>query len=219
MRAMILAAGRGARMGELTQELPKPLLAVGGKPLITHHLQALAAVGITDVVINLHYLGQHLKDVLGDGADYGVNITYSIETVLLNTGGAIYQALPLLGETTFAVLNADVWTDYPFERFLSVKTRGAHIVLVDNPAHHLVGDFSFDSGKFQVDHAQRYTYSGLGVYHPAFFSGYSGGIFPLGSCLRQGIDDATVTGEHYAGCWVDVGTPERLAHVNACIKG
>lgn len=216
MRAMILAAGRGERMRPLTDHTPKPLLAVGGRPLIEHHLRRFAAAGFTDVVINLAHLGDKIRQVLGDGARFGVSIHYSQEPEgALETGGGIFNALPLLDGQAFLVVNGDVWTDYPLQRLPEQPEGLAHLVLVDNPLHHPKGDFSLVDGRVSQQGEHLLTFSGIGVYRPELFADCVPGAFPLGPLLRRAIDAGRVTGEHYRGRWIDVGTPERLAQLDA----
>lgn len=217
---MILAAGRGERMRPLTDHTPKPLLAVGGRPLIVHHLEALTAAGFRDVVINLGHLGDQIPEALGDGSDRGLSIRYSMEPPgALETGGGILRALPLLGAAPFAVINGDVWTDYPLQRLRRALDGLAHLVLVDNPDHNPVGDFALVAGRVCADGAHRLTYSGLAVLDPALFDGSHPPRFPLAPLLGTAMDHGRVTGEHYRGCWLDVGTPDRLARLDALLAG
>jgi len=217
VRAMILAAGRGERLRPLTDRLPKPLVAVGGRPLIEHHLHALARAGITEVVVNLAHLGAQIRARLGDGARFGLAIRYSDEGGRgLETGGGIHRALPLLGTEPFLVVNADVYTDYPFGA-LPLLAPGdlAHLVLVDNPPHHPQGDFHLDgAGRVHAEGAPRLTFAGIGVYRPELFRDCAPGAFPLAPLLRAAMAAGRVSGEHYRGRWVDVGTRERLEEAN-----
>jgi MurNAc alpha-1-phosphate uridylyltransferase len=220
MKAMILAAGKGERMRPLTLSTPKPLVRAGGVPLIEYHLKALAIAGFTEVVINHAWLGQQLESYLGDGSQYGMRIQYSREGEPLETGGGIFRALPLLGDEAFVVVNGDIWTDYDFS-VLHQRIAGlAHLVLADNPPHHPAGDFTLVDG--QVRDAQpgaaTLTYSGIAVLHPQLFDGCSDGAFKLAPLLRKAMADGQVTGEHLRGHWVDVGTHERLAEVEALIE-
>lgn len=214
MKAMILAAGKGERMRPLTLHTPKPLVRAAGVPLIEYHLRALQTAGITDLVINHAWLGQQIEDHLGDGKALGLNIQYSPEGEPLETGGGIFRALPLLGDQPFLVVNGDIWTDCDFA-FLKRPIGGlAHLVLVDNPEHHPDGDFALVNGQVCDDASlTRLTYSGIAVLHPDLFSGCSDGPFKLAPLLRAAIADGQVTGEHFTGRWVDVGTLERLAEV------
>lgn len=225
MKAMILAAGKGERMRPLTLHTPKPLLPVGGMPLIEHHVRALAAAGFTELVINHAWLGQQIEDYLGDGARFGVSIAFSAEGEPLETGGGIHRALPLLGAAPFLLVNGDVWTDYPFadlRRPLDGLAHGglAHLVLVDNPAHHPEGDFRLVDGRVGVrDDQPGLTYSGIAVLDPALFAGCRPGAFKLAPLLRDAMALGQVGGEHYRGRWVDVGTRERLAEAERLLTG
>ena len=214
MKAMILAAGRGERMRPLTDTVPKPLLMAGTRCLIEHHLIALARSGITDIVINHAHLGAMIQSRLGDGARYGTNIRYSPEgDQRLETGGGIKKALPLLGEGPFIVINADIWTDFPFDSLLNEFSELAHIVLVPNPAHHPDGDFGL-LGRRVVNQADMsFTYSGIGVYRPELFADCPGGAFPLAPLLRSAADQGRVSGTLYQGAWKDIGTPRSLAEL------
>ncbi|MFZ9037775.1 MAG: N-acetylmuramate alpha-1-phosphate uridylyltransferase MurU [Gammaproteobacteria bacterium] len=213
MKAMILAAGRGERLRPLTDRLPKPLLEVRGKPLIVHHLEALAAGGFTDVVINLSWLGDLIRDRLGNGGEFGLTIEYSEEPQALETAGGILQALPLLGER-FIVLNADIFTDYDFSRLRRCDSP-AHLVLVDNPPHHPQGDFVLDGALIGAEGSTRYTFSGISAYHRGFFDGLSPGKQALAPLLYAAAARQQVTGELLQGEWIDIGTLERLEPLNA----
>jgi MurNAc alpha-1-phosphate uridylyltransferase len=214
MKAMILAAGKGERLRPLTLHTPKPLVRVGGVPLIEYHLRALHAAGFTEVVINHAWLGQQIEDYLGDGGQLGLSIRYSAEGEPLETGGGIFRALPLLGDKPFLVVNGDIWTDYDFANLHRPIAGLAHLVLVDNPVHHLAGDFALVDG--HVEHSQnapRLTYSGMAILHPQLFDGSEAGAFKLAPLLRKAMAHDLVSGEHFSGQWVDVGTHERLAEV------
>ena len=221
MKAMILAAGKGERLRPLTLHTPKPLVRVGGVPLIEYHLRALAAAGFTEIVINHAWLGQQIEDYLGDGSRFGVSISYSPEGEPLETGGGIFKALALLGDGPFAVVNGDIWTDYDFAALRQPLSGLAHLVLVGNPAHHTSGDFSLDAGRVQdgVPGADTLTYSGIAVLDPGLFQGCTAGAFKLAPLLRKAMAAGQVTGEQLQGHWVDVGTHERLAEVESLIKG
>jgi MurNAc alpha-1-phosphate uridylyltransferase len=215
MKAMLLAAGRGERMRPLTDHTPKPLLRVAGVTLIEHHIEALARAGFHELVINHAHLGAQLMATLGDGTAYGVHIDYSAEPPgALETGGGIFNALPLLGEAPFLVVNADIWTEFDFAALPRSSVDLAHLVLVDNPAHHPEGDFALEDGRVRADGPARLTFSGIGVYRPALFAGSPGGSFPLAPLLRRAMAAGQVSGERFAGAWFDIGTPERLAAVN-----
>ncbi len=216
---MILAAGFGQRMRPLTDACPKPLLPVAGKPLIEYHLERLAAAGIRELVINHAWLGEQIEAALGDGHRWGLVVEWSREGEPLNTGGGICRALPLLGDGPFIVCNGDVWTDYPFAS-LAERDLGndlAHLVLVPNPPQHPEGDFLLERGRVlpRPVGTTGLTYSGMAVLSPALFAGEAPGNFPLAPLLRQAMADGKVSGECYQGDWEDVGTPERLARLNA----
>lgn len=214
--AMILAAGRGERMRPLTDRTPKPLLEVRGKALIEYHLERLAQAGITNVVINLAWLGALIRDRLGDGRRYRVRIAYSEETPsALETAGGIFRALPLLGAGAFLVVNGDVFTDYPVSRATLAAQRDAHLVLVPNPPQHPRGDFGLEGGLAVPSAPVQYTFSGIAVYRPQFFANCVDGAFPLKPLLLRSMAARRCSGELYQGLWEDVGTPERLAALNA----
>jgi MurNAc alpha-1-phosphate uridylyltransferase len=216
---MILAAGRGERMRPLTDHTPKPLLPVGERSLIEHLIAALADAGLRDLVINHAHLGEQIVAALGDGDRHGVRITYSAEPEgALETGGGIFRALPLLGDGPFLVVNGDIWTDYPFARLPRQLTALAHLVLVDNPAHHPSGDFGLHGTTVVADSARKFTFSGIGVYSPALFAGCEPGRFPLAPLLRAAMARGAVTGEHHHGVWNDVGTPARLHAIDAAAR-
>lgn len=218
---MILAAGRGERMRPLTDHTPKPLLPVAGQPLIIHHLRALRAAGITELVINTGHLGERLPAALGDGRDWDVRITWSPEPPeALETGGGIFQALPLLGAEPFLVVNGDIWTDYPFACLPAAIPDLAHLVLVDNPPHHPTGDFALAAdGRVMETDTARLTYSGISVLRPELFAGCAPGRFPLGPLLRRAMGRNQVSGEHYPGDWRDIGTPQRLGKLDRELRG
>ncbi len=214
MYAMILAAGRGERMRPLTDHTPKPLLMAGGKPLIVHHIERLAAAGLRDIVINHAHLGEQIEVALGDGSAFGVTIRYSPEGKALETGGGIFRALPLLGPGPFLVVNGDVWTDIDFSALSIAPGDLAHLVLVDNPSHHLKGDFALRDGRVLaegLDDTPPLTFTGIGVYHPDLFAGCTPGAFPLAPLLRSAIARGLASGNHHLGIWIDIGTPTRLA--------
>jgi N-acetyl-alpha-D-muramate 1-phosphate uridylyltransferase len=216
MKAMLLAAGRGERLRPITDSVPKPLVRVGGRPLIAWHLAALARAGIREVVINLSWLADQLRAALGDGSAYGVSITWSDEgPVPLETGGGIFRAVPLLGPGPFLVVNADIWTDIDFATLSLEDTSLAHLVLVPNPPHNARGDFGLDGDRVVSRDADRSTYSGVGLYRPEFFAGCTAERFPLLPLLNRAIAARRVTGELHRGAWSDVGTAERLAHLEA----
>jgi len=214
MYAMILAAGRGERMRPLTDTLPKPLLCVNGKPLIVYHIEKLAALGITNIVINQAWLGHKLPAQLGDGQRWGVNIHYVDEgNRALETAGGIKNALTLIKSDCFIVVNGDVWSDFNFSLLpltLPKKTL-AHLIMVNNPTHNPEGDFALDGMALRSDGANKYTFSGIGLYHRDLFELVTEEVAPLGPLLRLAMSKNTVEGQHHGGLWTDVGTPERLA--------
>lgn len=220
MKAMILAAGRGERMRPLTDATPKPLLRVGEHCLIEYHLRALGRVGIQEVVVNLGHLGEKIEALLEDGRRYGLSIRYSHEGEhVLDSGGGIHHALPLLGSEPFLVVNGDVFTDYPFERLPSQPAGLAHVVLVTNPFHHPQGDFALEGGLVHAEGVSRFTFSGIGVYRPELFSNCAAGAFPLAPLLRRAMAAGQVSGERYEGIWCDVGTPQRLIDLTSWLEG
>ncbi|WP_407294828.1 N-acetylmuramate alpha-1-phosphate uridylyltransferase MurU [Stutzerimonas zhaodongensis] len=218
MKAMILAAGKGERLRPLTLHTPKPLVRAGGVPLIEYHIRALAEAGFDELVINHAWLGEQIEAHLGDGARLGVHINYSPEGEPLETGGGIHRALPLLGDSPFLVVNGDIWTDYDFRRLNRPLEGLAHLVLVNNPAHHLQGDFTLIDGRVRDELSAALTYSGIAVLSPELFQSCAAGAFKLAPLLRQAMLDGRVTGEHHSGHWIDVGTLERLAEVERVLE-
>ena len=216
---MILAAGRGERMRPLTDVKPKPLLPVNGIPLIDYHLAALVRGGIRDIVINLAWRGSQIRDWVGDGSKYGINITYSDEgSDALETGGGIFKALPLLGEAPFWLVNGDIFCSYDYAvRGLADGLLG-HLVMVPNPGHNANGDFSLSAGQVTRCAEQTLTYSGIAILHPGLFSGAVGGKFPLAPLFNQAIEQDVLSGELFTGRWIDVGTPERLAELDRLLS-
>jgi MurNAc alpha-1-phosphate uridylyltransferase len=216
MKAMVLAAGRGERMRPITDTVPKPLVRVGGRPLIAWHLAALARAGVREVVINLSWLGEQLRAALGAGADFGLRITYSEEgPVPLETGGGIFRALPLLGPEPFLVLSGDIWTDIDLGGVQLEPEAHAHLVLIPNPPHHPRGDFGLEGNVVVQRDSERLTYANVGIYRPEFFAACAAGRFPLLEPLNRAIAARLVRGEVHRGAWSDVGTPERLAQLEA----
>jgi MurNAc alpha-1-phosphate uridylyltransferase len=210
---MILAAGLGTRMGALTRDVPKPLLAVDGEPLIAHRVRALVAAGFTDLVVNVAYLGEQIEAALGDGSRFGARIDYSREPDgPLGTGGGIKRALPRLGSQPFVLVNADVRCDYPVGALRRPLAGLAHLVLVDNPDHNAAGDFALLPGGRVANQGQpMLTFSGVSVIDPRLLGGVTDDNFSLTPLLRRAADAGQVSGERYAGAWLDVGTPQRLA--------
>jgi MurNAc alpha-1-phosphate uridylyltransferase len=214
--AMILAAGRGERMRPLTDTVPKPLLRIRGKPLIERHVERLAQAGIERIVVNLAWLGSMIRDCLGDGSRHGVSIRYSEESPqALETAGGIFRALPLLGPDPFLVVNGDIFTDYGFEPAALDDERDAHLVLVPNPPQHPRGDFGLQGGVAVAAAERQYTFAGIAVYRHEFFAGCEDGVFPLKPLLLRAMAAKRCGAELYTGVWEDVGTPERLAALNA----
>jgi MurNAc alpha-1-phosphate uridylyltransferase len=228
---MILAAGRGERMRPLTDHTPKPLLQVGGKPLIVWHIERLVRAGITDLVINHAHLGVQIEYALGDGSQHGATITYSDEGMALETAGGIAFASHLLGDEIFAVVNGDVYCDYDFSGLaswaaaLANSQDVAHLVLVDNPEHNLKGDFVLQKDRIVPTasslnpQSSILTFSGIGLYRPDLFSHIPrGSKAPLAPLLREQIAAGKVSGEHHRGVWVDVGTPQRLDELDKQLR-
>ena len=217
VKAMILAAGRGNRFRPLTDTVPKPLIEVCGKPLIEYHIEKLAQLGISEVVINHAWLGDKIESALGDGRRWGIHIHYSAEPEGgLETAGGIIQALPLLGEAPFLVINGDVYSDLPFDRLIKQAQRmqessdiSAFLMLVPSPNHNTQGDFGLLEGN-QVSESGRYTFSGMSVLHPKLFEGFEVGFIKLAPILRRAMQKQQVVGDVFDGYWSDVGTLERL---------
>ena len=228
MKAMILAAGLGKRMMPLTANIPKPLLKVGDKSLIEHHILNLVNSGITEIVINHCVLGERIEQALGDGSCYGATIVYSPEPTRMETAGGIIKALPLLGDSPFLVVNADIWTDYPFEKLVKLEIRPchAHLVLVKNVEHNPGGDFYLDDSArvhpdphtYASEDAQSDTFSGISVLHKDLFENCSIEPQPLLPLLIKAMESSQVSGEIYNGLWMDIGTPERLQELRATLE-
>lgn len=218
MKAMVLAAGRGERMRPLTDTVAKPLLEAGGRSLVDYQLEKLAMAGVNEVVINLSWMGASIRNMLGP-ASHGMSLRYIDEgDVALDTGGGIHNALPMLGDEPFVVVNSDVFCDYDYSLLGIDADDIAHLVFVQNPPHHPDGDFGLENGRACDASASRYTFSGIGVYRPALFANCEPGCYPLAPLLRAAMGDNLVSGELYAGFWSDVGTPERLAALDARIR-
>jgi MurNAc alpha-1-phosphate uridylyltransferase len=216
---MILAAGRGERMRPLTEKLPKPMLEAGGHRLIEYHLASLARFGVREVVINLSWHGARIREALGDGAACGVSIRYSEEgPEPLGTAGGIVAALPLLGAAPFLLLNGDVWTDFELGLMRAPAGSLAHLVLVDNPEHHPGGDYGLAPGGRAHAGEARFTYSGIAVLDPALFRGQEPGFRPLKPLLDAALEAGRLTGQRHGGAWRDVGTPARLAALDADLR-
>ncbi len=214
---MILAAGRGARLAPLTDTKPKPLVEVNGKPLIVYHIERLASAGFKQIVINTAWLGEMLPKALGDGRQWNIELIYSNEIEALETGGGIKNALPLLGHAPFFVINGDVYIDALPTSLQDIKlnkNRLAHLWLVKNPNHNLNGDFSLIDNKISNIGENKYTFAGIGLYHPDLFTNAPDGAFPLPQILRPAIDNNKINGELLSGNWCDVGTLQRLNELN-----
>jgi N-acetyl-alpha-D-muramate 1-phosphate uridylyltransferase len=221
MKAIVLAAGRGERLRPITDTLPKPLVTVAGKPLIVYHLEALERAGVRRIVVNLSWLADKIREALGDGSRYGVSITYTDEgPVALETGGGIFNAIQHLGPGPFLVVNGDTFTDIDFgalQAKAEADTRAgalARLVMVPNPTQHPHGDFGLEGDHVVERESERFTYSGIGVYHPELFEGCSPGRFPLAPLLKRAIAARRLRGELHAGEWCDVGTAQRLSELN-----
>lgn len=223
MKAMILAAGMGNRMRPLTLTTPKPLLKVADKPLIMWHIEKLAAVGVRDIVINAAYLKEILVRELGDGAAFGVKIHWSLEDDCLETAGGIIQALPLLGDQPFIVVNGDVWSRVDFTQLTEHNLNDdlAHLLLVNNPEHHPEGDFFLHEDRVYDEagaHRRGLTFAGISLLSPQLFIGLEAGRRPLAPLLRQAMQQKRVSGHHLKADWVDVGTPQRLEQLDHGVR-
>lgn len=221
MRAMVLAAGRGERMRPLSDRVPKPLLRAGGKPLIGHMLEGLARAGVREVIVNLSWLGAQIREALADGAAHGVRILYSEEgPVPLETGGGVLHAFPLLGPDPFLVVSGDIWTDFDFGRLTAGAEpldagADARIVLVRNPPYHPRGDFGLSGDRVTEGGPETLTYANIGLYRRELFNDCTPGRFPLVMPLRRAIAAGRLRGEFYGGGWMNVGTPDQLAMLDA----
>lgn len=220
MRAMILAAGRGERLRPHTDITPKPLIQVGKHRLIEYHLLNLAKAGIKDVVINISWLADQIRETLGDGSNYSLDIIYSDEgEEALETAGGIINAMPHLGDKPFIVINGDIWCDYDLSTLTTrIPEHEAHLVLVKNPEHNTAGDFALENGLIKNSGENKLTYSGIGLYTPAFFAGIQPGKKALAPILRKKSEDSKISGEIYNGEWVDIGTIERLAQLRSYLS-
>lgn len=219
MKAMLLAAGRGVRMRPLTDDVPKPLLVAGGKPLIVHLVESLVCAGFRELVVNHAWHGAQIEQCLGTGRSFGASIAYSPEPEgALETGGGIRRALALLGSAPFLCVNADIWTDFAFADLPERIEDLAHLVLVDNPEHHPEGDFALSGSRVHADGERRLTFSGIGVYRPELFAAKPDGRFPLAPLLYDACRAGRVSGMHFTGEWWDVGTRERLEMLDRRLK-
>lgn len=217
MKAIILAAGLGERMKPLTNTLPKPLLPIQGKALIEYHIEALAKAGVKDIVINVSHLANLIIEKIGNGRHYGVNLHYSFEDKPLETGGGIYQALPLLGDEPFIVVSADIFTNYDFARLLSCSVDMAHLVLTDNPPFNPTGDFALIDHMVLNNGNPMLNFAGISILSPALFSHCNAGKFSLAPLLRNAIDNRQVTGEYFDGMWYNIGTEQIYREVEALL--
>lgn len=213
MRAMILAAGRGERMGKLTDNTPKALLRVGDHYLIEYAINHLVGAGFTEIIINVSYQAEQIKSALGDGKRYGASIHYSEEKERLETGGGIFQALPLLGHEPFLVIGGDIITDFPLASVPREPKGLTHLIMVNNPSYHPQGDFGLRDGKLEMN-APALTFASIGVYRPELFTDCEPGHFRLTKLLVPAILKGQVTGEHYQGSWYNIGTPEDLEDIS-----
>jgi|TARA_B110000977_G_scaffold16205_1_gene19895 MurNAc alpha-1-phosphate uridylyltransferase len=215
MKAMILAAGRGSRLRPLTDRIAKPLVRLGGKRLIEYHLERLAKSGFKTVIINIAYKGEQLREQLGNGSRYGLHIQYSDEgNEVLETGGGIANALPLLGEDTILVISADVFSDIPFDPNFNLGKKDAHFFVVENPAHHLDGDFT--AAELALSGDQRYTYAGIGYYRPEIFK-QRARVFAMSLCMHEAIARQGISSTLHSGIWFDIGTATRLHEAHHAI--
>lgn len=221
MKAMILAAGKGERMRPLTDEIPKPLLEVGGRPLIAWHLEKLAKAKFDEVVINHAYLGEMVEAYVGDGSRWNLKITYSRESSPLETAGGIKKALPLIGDQPFLVINADIYTDFDYA---TVKNRNlndckGHLVMVENPKQHPNGDFVLKNNQIELEGKEKLTFSGIAIYQPEIFEEINvESVVKLAPILKKLIEARCISGEVFQGLWFDIGTPERLKEINSFLK-
>ena len=217
---MILAAGEGRRMRPLTDDKPKPLIEAAGKPLLAFHLERLVAAGFSDIVVNASYHAQQIVDYCGDGTRWGCRITVIVEPTPLETAGGILNALPWLGDEPFAVVNGDVFTDYPLDRLRlhDLEADHAHLVMIPNPEHHPDGDFTLTDGRIGEGSGPRLTFSGLSVMSRALFAGLAPGKSALRPQLEVAINSRRLSGELWSGLWSDVGTPERLGALENSLR-
>jgi len=207
-------------MRPLSDSTPKPLLLAGGKPLIGYLLASLARAGIRDIVINLSWLGERIRDSLRDGAELGVRISYIEEgPIPLETGGGIVNALPLLGSDPFIVVSGDIWTDFDFLSLHVAAQADAQVVLVANPAHHLRGDFALEGDCVVAREQDRLTYANIGLFRREMFSGYAVGRFPLVQVLQRSIAAGRLRGQVHRGEWMNIGTAQQLAALDARLRG
>lgn len=213
-RGMILAAGRGKRMGDLTTHVPKPLLRVQGRYLIEYAIISFKQAGITEIIVNISYHAQQIKAALGDGAQYGVKLFYSEEPEALETGGGIFQALPWLGDEPFVVMSSDIITDYPLAQLTTSLQNKAHLLLVKNPYFHPAGDYALQEGCVILNGQPKFTYANIGIFSPALFANSRAGYFKLTEVLNPAIEAGQVTGEYCQHRWYNVGTPADIEAIH-----
>lgn len=232
MKVMILAAGRGQRMSPLTDHCPKPLLTLCGKPLIVHHIEKLVSAGFRDIVINHAYLGHMIEEALGDGSQFGCHINYSAEKTALETAGGVANALPLLGESPFLLINGDVWTDWDYregwqqlllqQQISQQQDSGedGFLWLVPNPEHNPDGDFSLHDNRVGLSSdGDACTFSGISILSPRLFRQLPSDVMPLAPILRNAINRQSLRGQVLKAAWVDVGTPQRLKSLEQSLQG
>ena len=213
---MILAAGRGKRLMPLTNATPKPMIPIKGEPLIAHQMRWLRSAGIVEVVVNVHHLADQIESYIGDGHDLGVDVHYSREKTLLDTGGGIAAALPLLGDSPFLVLNGDIWTSYPFEKLVDRSPCAGHLVLTSKPRHRITADFSLVEGRVKRhgDSNDDLLFCGIAVLNPILFADAPPGPFNVAHSLYfDAAKSGRITGERFEGTWFDIGTPDALGTV------
>ena len=216
MKAMILAAGRGERLRPLTERIPKPLLPIAGEALIVHQMRWLRRAGITDIVVNLHHLGEQIEERVGTGRDLGVNVRYSPEAALLDTGGGVRAALPLLGPAPFLLLNGDIWTNYRFHQLTPRAPTAAHLVLTPKPAHRETADFALVENRVRRfgTSDDDLVFTGIAVLNPALFADAPEGPFNIAHTLYfAAAAEGRLTGEVFRGAWFDIGSPAQLKAV------
>ncbi len=221
MKAMILAAGRGERMRPLTEQTPKPLLEVGGRPLISYVFDQCKSAGVTDIVMNVWYKADIIMDTLGDGRDYGVNITYSVEDELLGTAGGVINALPLLSNQPFFMISGDIWSGYHLKYLIDRKDslKLAHLVLVSNPSFHPDGDYHLNAmNHVCVNGEPKLTYGSIALFHPDLFVGFKPGKRGIDEVFRAAIEKNQITGEHFQGPWMNIGTPAQLQQLDERLR-
>ena len=226
MKAFLLAAGKGTRLLPLTATTPKPLIPVAGEPLIVRQIEQLKLAGVTEFIINTHWLADRLHDFLGDGSKFGVQISWSHEKQLLETGGGIQKALPLIGHDPFLLISADIWTDFDYRDLASSplpESEVARLALVDNPDHNPTGDFvlstellpdrEFSTVQMPTrEESNTLTYSGIALIDPEWVASWKFGdqAFPLREPLFKAIEAGRISGYHYSGIWTDIGNLDRL---------